>query len=131
MTETTWAWRIIDAETNETRRFYRDGAALAAVGKPHPKAFWDRHPLVDRVENRWVGPGDEIEVKVWLNGKAAPDAPDTTRPGRPADLSFSGVWRTDVEFWAAQPDVEHAELRQHTGDQPDEDAWAVDLWLKA
>jgi hypothetical protein len=131
MTEQTWAWRIVDGETNETRRFYLDGAALAAVGKPHPKSFWDRHPLVERVENRWVGPDDEVEIRVWLNDKAAAEAVETIKPDRPADLNFSGEWRGDHDFWAAHPDVEHVDLRQHVGAQADDDLWTVDLWLKA
>jgi hypothetical protein len=130
-TEQPWTWRVINNETGEARRVYRDGATLAAIGKPHAKAFWDRHPLVQRVENRWVGPDDEVEVKIWTNGEAAPQAPHTARPHRPADLRFSGAWKTDADFWAAHPDVEHAEVRQHLGDQVNDDAWTVDLWLKA
>jgi hypothetical protein len=131
-TEQAWTWRIINTETGEARRFYRDGAALAAIGKPHPKTFWDRHPLVDRVENRWVGPGDEVEVKIWTTGEATPDAPETARPGRPADLQFSGGWRSDPDFWAAHPDAEHVEFYQSVDvDEPDGDTWTVAIWLKA
>lgn len=126
-----WSWRIIDTATNEARRFYADGSALAAIGKPHEKTFWDRHPLVERVDNRWVGPDDEVEVRIWIRQQSAPLSPMGGQPARPADLQFSGLWTTDFDFWAAHPDVEYVELRQHFGDDPYDDSWSVLLWLKA
>lgn len=131
MVETeSWLWRTVNNDTGEARRFYGDGAALVATGTPAPKGFWQAHPLVQSVREVETGAG-EVSVRIFLAVLDAPEAPDTAKPDRPADLRFSGEWKTDVGFWAAHPWVEHLEARQLVGDEPDGDCWTVALWLKA
>ena len=132
MTDQDWSWQIIDTATNEARRIYKDGATFAAVGRPHDKAFWDRHPLVERAENLWVGPDDEVEVRVWVKPDADPGiALKTTPPDRAPDLKFAVRWETSLDFWVAHPDVFHAAALHHLGDDnPADDVWSVEIWLK-
>lgn len=132
MTDQDWSWRIIDTQTNQVERFYNDGAAFTAVGRPHDKSFWDRHPLVERAENVWIGPDDEIKVRVWVRADADPGiALKTTAPERAPDLELTVRWDTTSDFWVAHPDVFHVEVIPLRGDDdPADDAQHVRLWLK-
>lgn len=125
-----FTWQIVDQATNEARRFYADGAALIATGTRAPHGFWQKHPLVAEAHET-DGPGDEATVRIFLARLDAPEAPETVRPDRPADMRLVGEWKTDADFWAAHPAAEHVEVRQLIGDEPDGDCWTVALWLKA
>lgn len=125
-----FTWRIVDPETNEVRRFYADGAALVATGLRAPEGFWRAHPLIDHAREA-PADNDHVAVRIILATLDTPPTPDTSKPARPADLRFTGEWKTDAGFWAAHPWVEHVEARQLIGDEPDGDCWTVDLWLKA
>jgi hypothetical protein len=129
MSEADWGWAVVDPETRELRRFFKDGAVIAARGQA-PSSFWEAHPLVTKFERSAAPEGGEV-VRVWYDHDALPDAPETPTPDRPADLKFSGGWRTDYDFWAAHPDVEHVALFQFTDDDPANDGWSVSLWLSA
>lgn len=126
----TFTWQIVNPETNEARRFYADGAALVATGTREPHGFWQKHPLVAEAHETPAADGGAT-VRIFLSRLDAPEAPETTRPDRPADLELSGEWKTDVDFWAGHPGVEHAEVRQLVDDDPAGDCWTVSLWLKA
>jgi len=124
-----FTWRIVDPETGEMRRFYADGAALVATGTRAPHGFWKKHPLVAEAHETPAGEG--ATVRLFLASLIAPDAPETDRPDRPADMDLSGEWKTDRDFWAAHPSVEHVEVRQLVDDDPAGDCWTAALWLKA
>lgn len=124
-----FTWQIVNQDTNEARRFYADGAALVATGTRAPHGFWKKHPLVaDAHETEAVNGG--AQVRIFLDRLEAPDMPNTTRPNRPADMELVGEWKTDRDFWAAHPSVEHVELQQLIGDDPAGDCWTASLWLK-
>ena len=125
-----FTWQIVNQETNEARRFYADGAALVATGTRAPHGFWKKHPMIAEAHEEPIADGG-AEVRIFLAQLDAPDAPETDRPARPADLELSGEWKTDLDFWAAHPAVEHAEVRQLIGDDHAGDCWSVSLWLKA
>lgn len=125
-----FTWQIVNQDTGEARRFYEDGAALVATGTRAPHGFWQKHPLVAEAHETSAGDGNAT-VRIFLGSLDAPDAPETTRPNRPADMTLSGEWKTDHEFWAAHPAVEHVELRQLVDDEPAGDCWSVELWLRA
>ncbi|USQ97222.1 hypothetical protein [Caulobacter sp. RL271] len=126
-----FTWQIVDTSTNEVRRFYADGAALVATGTRAPHAFWQRHPLIAQAIETAGPDGETATVRIWLAMLGAPEAPNTARPSRPADMTLTGEWKTDVDFWAAHPSVEHVELHQLVDDDPAGDCWTASLWLKA
>lgn len=126
-----FTWRTVNEETGEMRRFYNDGAALIATGTRAPNGFWHKHPLVAEAHETEAAEDGEATVRIFLARLDAPDAPETEQPDRPADMRLVGEWRTEHDFWAAHPGVEHVEVRQLAGDEPDGDCWTVALWLKA
>lgn len=130
MTAEAFTWQTVNQETGEVRRFYADGAALVATGTRAPHAFWQRHPLVAKAIETPAADGQTATVRIFLASLDAPQAADTLRPDRPADLTLSGEWKTDHDFWAAHPAVAHVEVRQMVDDDPAGDCWTVELWLK-
>lgn len=129
MTAEPFTWQIVNQETNEARRFYEDGAALVATGTRAPHGFWQKHPLIAEAHAAPAEDGKET-VRIFLAGLDWPEVPETQRPDRPADMRLVGEWKTDSDFWAAHPAVEHVEVRQLIGDEPDGDCWTAALWLK-
>lgn len=125
-----FTWRTVNQETGEVRRFYDDGAALVATGTRAPHAFWQRHPMIAQAIETPAADGETATVRIFLASLDAPNAPPTSRPGRPADMTLSGEWKTDPDFWAAHPAVEHVEVHQMVDDDPAGDCWSVELWLK-
>ena len=130
MTAEPFTWRTVDEATGEVRRFYEDGAALVATGTRAPHGFWTRHPLVSQAIETAEPYGETATVRLWLATLDAPDATATVRPARAPDMTLSGEWKTDRDFWAAHPSVEHVEARQLVADDPAGDCWTVELWLK-
>ena len=124
-----FTWQIVDPETNEARRFYTDGAALVATGTRAPHGFWQKHPLVAEAHETDALNGGAT-VRIFLASLVTPEAPATERPDRHADMELVGQWKTDHDFWAAHPAVEHVEVHQLIGDEPDGDCWTAALWLK-
>lgn len=129
LTAEPFSWQIVDQETNEVRRFYGDGAALVATGTRAPHGFWHKHPLIAEAHETSVAEG-EATVRIFLAKLDVPEVPDTPRPDRLADMRLVGEWKTDAAFWAAHPWVEHVEVAQLIGDEPDGDCWTAALWLK-
>ena len=130
MTAEPFTWQIVNQETNEARRFYADGAALVATGTRAPHGFWQKHPLIAEAHAAPAADGEET-VRIFLASLDWPEAAETQRPDRPADMRLVGEWKTDPDFWAAHPAVEHVEVRQLIGDEPEGDCWTAALWLKA
>jgi hypothetical protein len=71
---------------------------------------------------------------VWVAGGRIEDNtedPPTDRPARDPDYEFSGPGRVGDAFWASHPDIAHAEVFNHSGDDSlDQDCWLVKVWLK-
>lgn len=130
MTAEPVTWRTVNQETGEVRRFYEDGAALVASGTRAPHGFWRKHPLIAEAHETDGPDGLTATVRIFLDTLDLPEVPETTRPARPADMTLYGEWKTDHEFWAAHPAVEHVEVRQLVGDGPAGDCWTAELWLK-
>lgn len=130
MTAEAFTWRTVNPETGEVRRFYEDGAALVVTGTRAPHAFWQRHPLIAQAIETAEPDGETATVRIFLATLETPDAPETTRPARPADLELSGEWKTDLDFWAAHPAVEHVAVHQMVDDDPAGDCWTAEIWLR-
>lgn len=124
-----FTWRTVN-DDGEMRRFYQDGASLIATGTRAPHGFWQKHPLIAEAHETVSPDGETATVRLFLATLDAPDASETARPDRPADMTLSGEWKTDRDFWAAHPAVAHVEARQLVGDDPAGDCWTVELWLK-
>ncbi|PIB95193.1 hypothetical protein [Caulobacter sp. X] len=129
MSAETVHWMTVNSETGEMRRLYADGAALIATGTRAPDWFWQKHPLIAEAHATPAGV-DQEAVRIFLAQLEWPEAPETEQPDRPADMRLSGEWKTDRDFWAAHPAVEHAAVQQLLGFEPDGDCWVVELWLK-
>lgn len=122
-------WMIVNHETGERRRFYADGAGLVATGTRAPHGFWQKHPLIAEA-HATPGKAGEETVRIFFDRLDWPQAPETERPSRPADMRLVGEWKTDRDFWAAHPAVTHVAVQQLLSDEPDGDCWIVELWLK-
>jgi hypothetical protein len=128
---------LVDPVTREVSRSYADGAAFVAYGHPHPLGFWSRHPDVERFEEGEAGAEAEagdVAVRVWLRQGRIQDNSETPPSGKPAhgpDLAFSGPGRMGDAFWERHPDIAHALVFNHLGDDSfDQDCWLVKVWLK-
>lgn len=121
-----------DPETKEITRQYRDGASFVAMGKPHPLAFWTRHPHVERIEDSTDEDG-AVTVRVWLKAPLGTEvgATGTVMPDRPADYLFYGAGLMTDTFWEGHPDIGYFEVFNFLGDDSmDDDGWNANVWLK-
>lgn len=130
MTAEAFTWQTVNHETGEVRRFYSDGAALIATGTRAPHGFWRKHPLIAEAHETAGPDGRSATVRIFLAALDAPDAPETARPPRPADMTLTGEWKTDSDFWAAHPAVEHVAVHQMVDDDPAGDCWTAEIWLR-
>jgi hypothetical protein len=123
---------LTDPDTQEVLRRYTDGAAFVAYGQPHPLGFWARHPHVDDFTQSEITPA-EVAVRVWTKHRIEDNGEGLLEegPSRDPDYEFSGPGRMGDAFWARHPDVAHAEVFNHAGDDAlDQDFWRVKIWLK-